>query len=127
MLEATAFPAIGMRPVEEGWVTGCGVVILVAWCTYEQAGVEGRVGVTGSARGRSTLENINDLAIGIWHIGMCIGQLEAGMVVIKGCLQPAAGVMTGTAICAELVFVRIILLVKGVAILGRPLEVGNAP
>ena len=126
MLQAVAFTAVGMRPIEERREPSGGVVTLVACCAREQTGVKGRVGVTGSACSRGTLEDIIDMTLAARYIGMCTGQLEAGQVVIKGRWQPAAGGMTGATIRAELAFMRIILLMTGVAVLGRCLEVGNA-
>jgi hypothetical protein len=126
MLQAVAFPAVGMRPIEERREPGAGVVALVAGCACEQTGVKDRVRVTGSAGARGTLEDIIDMALAARNAGMCTGQLEARQVVIKGCRQPAVGGMTGAAIRTELAFVRIILLVTGAAVLGRCLEIGNA-
>jgi hypothetical protein len=121
-----AAAAAGVRAVEDGRAPGAGVVALVARHTREQAEMESRVGVTGRADRGQAGENVVDVALRASHRCMRTRQWELRLRVVERGREPAAGGMAGAAPAAELAFVRVVLGVAVVAVLGGALHIGNA-
>lgn len=73
VLEAVAFPTVGMRPSVEGGDPGVGVVALVTRATSEQSGVVRGISMTAGASRWSTFEHVIDVATGASHASMLAG------------------------------------------------------
>jgi len=57
-----------------------------------------------------------------WHTCMTAAQREGSIIVVKGYIPPAAGSMTGCAVCTKLTIMPVIVCVTGIAVLRRTFE-----
>jgi len=84
--------------------------------------MEGWVWVTGNALMWRPIKNIANMALGALDVHMRTSQLKGSQGVIEGGVRPIRRIVTGFAGSTKCSIMLVILLVAGVAILGRTLE-----